>query len=216
MDARGAGRIDRGEPVVQRVRRRASSPLRSGAGADASSAGGPSNRPQSSAFRYSGVPPTNRTCLPRPSMSRQQRLRLLEPPGDAGRFPRIEHVDEMMRHVRALRRRRLGGADVHAAIQRHRVHRDDLGVQALGQLDAELRLARAGRTGQHQGVVKGGGSMAYEGRFLCASRLLCTTLGSSGCSCLILYRHAGDRSPARGSVHVFDTPKNLVQLAPPI
>src|SRR5262249_27318494 len=53
-----------------------------------------------------------------------------------------------------LRTARLGRADVHAAIQRHRIHGDDLSAQPLGQLQAESALARAGGTGEDQSMLK--------------------------------------------------------------
>ena len=58
---------------------------------------------------------------------------LVEPPGDAGRLPRVEDVEQVVRHPGALGGARLGRADVHAAVERHGVHADDLGAQALGQ-----------------------------------------------------------------------------------
>ena len=82
----------------------------------------------------------------------------LQPPGHARRLPRVEHVDQVVRHPAALVGVRLGRADVHAAIQRHRVHRHDLRAEALGQLDAEGRFARAGRAGEDQGIAEGVGS----------------------------------------------------------
>ena len=58
----------------------------------------------------------------------------------------------MMRHVAPLGHRRLGGADVHAAIQRHRIERNDFGVDPPRQFDADRRFA--GRRGA--GEIPGG------------------------------------------------------------
>ena len=41
-----------------------------------------------------------------------------------------------------LRKRELGGADVHAPVELHRVGVDDLAVESLGQVEAEVGLAR--------------------------------------------------------------------------
>jgi hypothetical protein len=41
------------------------------------------------------------------------------------------------------RRRRLGGADIHAAIDERGIHADDVAGQRLAQFDGEIRLAEA-------------------------------------------------------------------------
>ena len=61
---------------------------------------------------------------------------------------RRQHVQQVVRHGGTLGGRRLGGADVHAAVQRHRVHGNDLGADPPRQLDADRRLARGRRAGQ--------------------------------------------------------------------
>ena len=68
--------------------------------------------------------------------------------GDAGRLPRVEHVDQVMRHPPALGQGRLGRADVHPPVERHRVERDDLGPEPPRQRHADRRLAQGGRAGQ--------------------------------------------------------------------
>ena len=50
-----------------------------------------------------------------------------------------------MRHARALRRRRLRGADVEAAVDLPRVGGDDLGVERLGELERERASSARGR-----------------------------------------------------------------------
>ena len=68
--------------------------------------------------------------------------------GDAVLVGRLDDVEQMMRHGGAVCGRRLGGADVHAAIDRHRVERDDFGVESLGERDADACLADGGGAGQ--------------------------------------------------------------------
>ncbi len=88
------------------------------------------------------------------------RRRPVQPPGHARRLPRLQHVQEVMRHAAEVVETRLGGADVHVAVERHRIHRNDFGAEALGQLDAEPRLARAGRPGEDQSLGKAFGKHA--------------------------------------------------------
>jgi hypothetical protein len=85
-----------------------------------------------------------------------RRTGVIEPPGHARGFPRLQHIDQMVRNSAALCRCRLGGADVHAPVQGHRIHRDDLGIEAARQVDAKPCFARSGRPGEHQRVMKGG------------------------------------------------------------
>ena len=49
----------------------------------------------------------------------------------------------MVRYAAALGLGRLGGADVHAAVDRHRVGVDDLAVEALGEVEGEAVLPAA-------------------------------------------------------------------------
>ena len=74
--------------------------------------------------------------------------------GHAGRRPRLDHVDQMMRNPATLGHCRLGGADVHAPVDRHRVHRDDLGTQPARQGHADGRFARRCRACQVDRTVK--------------------------------------------------------------
>src|SRR5262249_49486251 len=96
--------------------------------------------------------------------------RLLQPPGDAGGFPRVQDVQQVMANASALFPGGLGGADVHAAIERHGVHADDLGVESGSQLQGQAALARAGRAGQNQNVVEHVGAHAGD---YSASRAAC-------------------------------------------
>ncbi len=61
---------------------------------------------------------------------------------------RRQHVHQVVRHGGTLGGRRLGRADVHAPVQRHRVHGNDLGADPPRQLDADRRLAGGRRAGQ--------------------------------------------------------------------
>ena len=93
-------------------------------------------------------------------------LRPVEPPSHVGRLPRVENVDQVVRHAAADGGGRLGRADVHAPIERHRVHRDDLGPESVGEVEGKGRLARPGRAGQDEAVLerrRGHGSRAKLG-----------------------------------------------------
>ena len=59
-------------------------------------------------------------------------------------FADFDHVREMMRHGGALGGRRLGGADVHAAIDLHGIGGDDFGVEAAGQRERDGGFANGG------------------------------------------------------------------------
>src|SRR5262249_36337921 len=119
-----------------------------------------------------------------------------------------------------LRLRRFGGADVHASIQSHGVHGNDLGVETLSEFDAELGLARSGRAGQHQGVLKRRrkhGWRKIASIFLrqgvtmrpkCHhNELLGAPLGSETTYASSLYRDPGNRSSACGFICVPDQAK---------
>jgi hypothetical protein len=80
--------------------------------------------------------------------------RLLQPPGDAGRLPGIEHVQQMVRHALSFVGTGLGRANVHAPVEGHGIHRDDFRAQLLSQSNAEPRLAGAGWAGQDQGTAE--------------------------------------------------------------
>ncbi len=74
---------------------------------------------------------------------------LLHPPGfghKAGDVPiltRVSHIDEVMSDARPLGHRRLGGTDVHPAVDLHRVSRHDLDVtQFLSYQHPEGRFTR--------------------------------------------------------------------------
>ena len=59
-------------------------------------------------------------------------------------FRWLEHIEEVVAHPRPEIAVRLGGADVHAAIDLHRVDGDDLGAESLGDRDRKLGLADRG------------------------------------------------------------------------
>ena len=65
-------------------------------------------------------------------------------------------VDEVVGHPRALVRWRLRRADVHAAVDRHRVHRHDLAAVLLGERQRQSGLADGRRSADH-GNRGGGG-----------------------------------------------------------
>ena len=68
----------------------------------------------------------------------------LHEPRRTEHFPRIGDVDEVMRDGGALLGRRLGGADVHAAIDLHGIHADDFAVELRRQAAGEGPLAGRG------------------------------------------------------------------------
>ena len=61
--------------------------------------------------------------------------------------PNLGHVDQVVRDGRLFGGRRLGRADVHTAINGHRIERDDLGVQLPGQFEPQACFARRGWAG---------------------------------------------------------------------
>src|SRR5205823_1190054 len=79
---------------------------------------------------------------------------LFEPPGDAGRLPRVEDIDEVMPDATTLFLVRLGRADVHAPVQGHGIHGNDFRAKAPSQLNAKLCLPRSRWTGQDEAVLK--------------------------------------------------------------
>ena len=60
---------------------------------------------------------------------------------DAEVFAGVDDVDQMVRDLGLLFWRRLGSADVHAAVDGHRVERDDLGIELPGEGEADLRFS---------------------------------------------------------------------------
>ena len=77
-------------------------------------------------------------------------------PGHRELVPGVGDVDQVVRHLGPLGRRRLGRPDVHAAVDLHRVDRHDLDRRvAPGQGEGEGRLAR--RRGPDEGHGPGGG-----------------------------------------------------------
>ena len=61
-----------------------------------------------------------------------------------GLVAQVKHVKLMVGDATAFLERELGGADVHAAIQLHRIGIDDLAVESLGQVQSQIRLATCG------------------------------------------------------------------------
>ena len=56
----------------------------------------------------------------------------------------VERVEQVVRDAAALGGRQLGGADVHAAVDLHRVGVDDLAAEPLGEVEGQPGLARRG------------------------------------------------------------------------
>jgi hypothetical protein len=54
---------------------------------------------------------------------------------------RIDHVDQMVRNDSLLLQRRFRRANVHPAVNGHRIERDNLGAESLGQRQRDPRLA---------------------------------------------------------------------------
>jgi len=62
----------------------------------------------------------------------------------------------VMNHTSPLQDRRLGGANVHPAIDLHRVHRDDVCIEASGDFDGDFRLPSCRRAEQSHNSVQSG------------------------------------------------------------
>jgi len=109
--------------------------------------------PRKRPFRYSGVRRRRAACVRGTDCGRHVRgggkvLRQAE------FLVRPDHVDEMMRDGGALVRRGLRRADVHAAVQGHRVHGDDFAADLPRQLDSHGRFARGRRAGEKPAVTR--------------------------------------------------------------
>ena len=76
-------------------------------------------------------------------------VRRLDIARNAPLLVRLGDVYQVVRRGGELVRRRLGRADVHAAVELHGVAGDNLGVQALREQYAQARLARGGRAGDY-------------------------------------------------------------------
>ena len=63
-------------------------------------------------------------------------------------FLGLHDVDEMMRHASLIIRARLCGPDIHAAIDLHRIHGDDLSPVFLCQTQRHFAFAGGGRAEQ--------------------------------------------------------------------
>lgn len=63
---------------------------------------------------------------------------------DAEGLRGLDDVDQMAGDLPSLLERRLGGADVHAAVNLHGIDADDLAGEGTGQLEGEGSLARGG------------------------------------------------------------------------
>jgi hypothetical protein len=75
--------------------------------------------------------------------------RLARPPLElrhGGRLGDVEHVEEVVRHPPPLLGGQLGGADVHASVELHRVGVDHLAAERLGESEGEIGLADGGGT----------------------------------------------------------------------
>jgi hypothetical protein len=64
----------------------------------------------------------------------------------------IDHVDQVVRHARALVDVRLRGPHVHAAVDLRRVDAHDLHREALGEVQGHLRLAARRGTEEKEGL----------------------------------------------------------------
>ena len=72
--------------------------------------------------------------------------------GDGELLLRLGQVDEVVADPTSCRRIRLGGADVHAPVDLHRVHRHDVGAGRLGEGEGQIGFAGGGWADHgHQG-----------------------------------------------------------------
>ena len=72
-------------------------------------------------------------------------IRQLHIPRDRKSFARRTDIKQVMRHTLPFCYSRLRGADIHPAVDLHRVRRNDLGVQLLRKCDRQSGLAAGGR-----------------------------------------------------------------------
>ena len=81
-------------------------------------------------------------------------LRVLHVPGHGVAFLRLQNIQHVVRNQLLLRARGLGGADVHAPVDLHTVHADDLHWIFPGQLHGKAAFSRSGasRQGQNLGL----------------------------------------------------------------
>jgi hypothetical protein len=66
---------------------------------------------------------------------------------------RLDNVNQVVRNRAPLVGRRLGRADVHCTVYRHRIERNDLRADPSGKLDAHSRLSGGGRAGEEPGLM---------------------------------------------------------------
>ena len=85
---------------------------------------------------------------------RKDPLRVLHVPGHGIAFLRLQNIQHVVRNQLLLRARGLGGADVHAPVDLHTVHADDLHRIFQGQLHGKVAFSRRGtaRQGQNLGL----------------------------------------------------------------
>ena len=58
----------------------------------------------------------------------------------------VPDVEQVMRHPATLRQRQFRGADVHAAVELHRIGVDDLAAEPPGKFHTQVALAGRGGT----------------------------------------------------------------------
>jgi len=85
------------------------------------------------------------------------RGRCLQPPGDAGRFPGLQNVYQMMRDSFPIRRGGFGRTDIHPTVDGHRVHGDDLAAELLGEEQGNFGLPSGCGTGDDQDLIEDNG-----------------------------------------------------------
>ena len=76
----------------------------------------------------------------------------LQPGCDAERLGWRNEVDAVVEHGRPFGRARLGGAEVEATVDRHRVDTHDLGPEPASQGDREGRFAGGGGPGEKPAI----------------------------------------------------------------
>jgi hypothetical protein len=77
--------------------------------------------------------------------------------GDGRALGHVPDIQQMVRHAVAFGLGELGRADVHPAVELHRVGVDHLAAELVRERDAEIRFAGRGRAdhGDHQGGCHG-------------------------------------------------------------
>jgi hypothetical protein len=99
-------------------------------------------------------------------------LRFVDKSGRGVRFPRIGNINHEMRNATAGGRIRLGGSDVHPAVDLHGIDGHERRMKVLGKRFREVAFARGGAAENDEGFGRRGvqgGTLKRELQFRCGS-----------------------------------------------